>query len=83
MGTISTLGVSQTLLATEQSAHLSANFASCLNTVISIVGGVLSTIIVAFLQHHWRMIEDERRFRRDHPKSKPLINCHKSYSKSD
>ena len=69
VGSISTLGVSQTLIATELPVRVSTNIAGSLNTVISILGGVISTLIVAFVQHHWRMIEDERRFRREHPDS--------------
>jgi len=69
VGSISTLGVSQTLLASELPARVSTNIAGSLNTVISILGGVISTLIVAFVQHRWRMIEDDRRFRREHPAS--------------
>jgi len=78
VGTISTLGVSQTLFASSISGHVPNELASVLNTVISIIGGILSTTVVAFLQHRWRMVEDERRFKREHSQSKA-----KQKSKSD
>lgn len=69
VGTISTMGFSQTLIASQQTA-LNTEISSILSTLISIVGGILSTTIVAYIQHRWRMTEDDRKWQRDHPKSK-------------
>jgi uncharacterized PurR-regulated membrane protein YhhQ (DUF165 family) len=66
VGTISTLGVNQTLLASQQSAA-STDMSSVLCTLISIIGGILSTIIVAYIQHRWRIKEDDRKWLRSHP----------------
>jgi uncharacterized PurR-regulated membrane protein YhhQ (DUF165 family) len=69
VGTISTLGVSQTLLASQQTAS-NTDMSSVLCTLISIIGGILSTIVVAYLQHRWRTKEDDRKWLRDHPSKK-------------
>jgi len=69
VGTISTLGVSQTLFAAEQT-NLNTDISSALNTIVSIIGGILSTVVVAYLQHRWRMSEDDRRWKREHPSHK-------------
>jgi branched-subunit amino acid ABC-type transport system permease component len=66
VGTISTLGVSQTLLASQQTTS-NTDFSSALNTVVSILGGILSTVVVAYIQHRWRIKEDDRKWLRDHP----------------
>jgi len=65
VGTISTLGVSQTLLAAEQSSNFHSEIISSLNTVISIIGGILSTVTVAYLQHRWRMKEQDRKWKHE------------------
>lgn len=74
VGSISTLGVSQTLLAAEKASGLHSEIISSLNTVISIIGGVLSAIVVAYLQHIWRMKEEERRWKHDEEKNKERKN---------
>jgi len=70
VGTISTLGVSQTLLAAEHSSGFHSEIICSLNTVVSIIGGILSTATVAYLQHKWRMKEDDRRWKHEEEKEK-------------
>jgi len=70
IGTISTLGVSQTLFASEHTSLMNNDLSSVLNTVVSILGGILSTTVVAYLQHRWRMAEDDRRWKRENPSNK-------------
>jgi len=70
VGSLSTLGVSQTLFGSDCFALINTEVSGILNTVISIIGGILSTIVVAYLQHHWRMAEDERKWKREHPAHK-------------
>lgn len=67
VGTISTMGVSQTLFASGHTSLMNTDISSAFNTVVSILGGILSTIVVAYLQHRWRMAEDDRRWKREHP----------------
>lgn len=70
VGMISTMGVNQSLLARQTVTNISDNANSVINTLISIIGGILSTVVVAYLQHRWRMIEDERKFKRQQIHSK-------------
>ncbi len=65
VGTISTLGVGQTLLAAEHSSNFHSEIICSLNTVISIIGGILSTVTVAYLQHRWRMKEQDRKWKHE------------------
>lgn len=74
VGSISTLGVSQTLLAAEQSSGLHSGIISSLNTVISIIGGILSAMTVAYMQHKWRMKEEERRWKHEEKKNEEEKN---------
>ncbi len=65
VGTISTLGVGQSLLAAEQSSTFHSEIICSLNTVISIIGGILSTATVAYLQHRWKMKEQDRKWKHE------------------
>lgn len=69
VGTISTIGVNQTIIAAERASGFNPELITTLNCVISIIGGVLSAIVVAYLQHKWRMQEEERRWRHEDNKN--------------
>jgi len=65
------------------SGHITTEFACVFNTVISIICGILSNTVVAFLQQRWRVIEDELRYKREHQQSKQIAISHYIKSKSD
>jgi len=67
IGMVASLSLSKTLWASGSLSSLSPEMANLMNTLISVIGGVASTITIAYLQHRWRIKEDDRRWRRDHP----------------
>lgn len=62
IGAISTMGVGQTLLAIERFSGIHSEVIFLFNTVISLIGGTLSATTVAYLQHKWKMKDEERKW---------------------
>jgi len=54
IGMISSLGFSQTIMAANTPVGLDPLLVPLINSITSIIGGVLSSITIAYLQRRWK-----------------------------
>ncbi len=53
IGSVSTLGFAQTLQAAQSVSSLPQEVLNSIETIISLIGGILSSVFVAWLKHKW------------------------------
>lgn len=62
IGTVSTMGMAESIVTQPEVLDASQNISlDSTEAIISVIGGAISTIIIAFLKRWWKKIDERRK----------------------